>query len=116
MRTCAGGPPACASASNTGPKHPWPPSGHSDCRVSSSGRIPAARRSMSAGFEHVNDPADHPAVINPRLVARVGGKMWRDLRELLVCQPELIENHRRFLSETLNNSPIMPPSVLWSGP
>ena len=52
-----------------------------------------------AGFEHVDDAADDPPVVNPCLAARVGGKMRRNLRKLRVRQPELIENHRRFLSE-----------------
>ena len=52
-----------------------------------------------AGFEHADDAADDPPVVNPCLAARVGGKMRRNLRKLRVRQPELIENYRRFLSE-----------------
>jgi hypothetical protein len=35
-----------------------------------------------------------------RLAARVGGKMRRDLRKLRVRQPEVVQNHRRSLSES----------------
>ena len=37
-----------------------------------------------AGFQHVDDAADHPPIINARLTARVGRKMRRNLRELRV--------------------------------
>ena len=41
-------------------------------------------------LQHVDDAADHPEVVHPRLAARVRGQVRRDLRELLVRQPELI--------------------------
>ena len=33
------------------------------------------------GFEHMNDVADDPAVVDPRITARVRGKMRSDLRK-----------------------------------
>jgi len=48
----------------------------------------------------MNDAADHARVIDPRLAPRVGGKMRRNLRKLRVRLPEVIENHRRFFSES----------------
>ena len=53
-----------------------------------------------ARLEHMDYAADDSPVVDPGLAARVGGKMRRDLRKLRVRQPELIQNHRRFLSET----------------
>ena len=62
-----------------------------------------------AGFEHMDDAADHPAVVDPRLAARVGGKMRRNLRKLRVRQPELVQNYRRFLSEAVNHNLLITP-------
>ena len=67
----------------------------------------------TAGFEHMDDAADHPAVVDARLAARIGGKMRRDLLKLRVCQPELHENHRRFLSEAVNHKLTVTPTILW---
>ena len=53
-----------------------------------------------ARLEHMDYAADDFPVVDPGLAARVGGKMRRDLRKLRVRQPELIQNYRRFLSET----------------
>jgi hypothetical protein len=39
--------------------------------------------------------------------------MRSDLRKPRLRQPELIENHRRFLSETVNHNQINEPSCLW---
>ncbi len=44
----------------------------------------------------MDDAADHPAIINPRLTPRVGRKMRSDLRKLGVGQPKTVENHQRF--------------------
>ena len=67
----------------------------------------------TAGLEHVDDAADHAAVINTRLAARVGRKVRRNLQKLRVRQPELVENHRRFLSEAVNHTTLVMPTVLW---
>ena len=67
----------------------------------------------AAGFQHMDDAADHAPIVDPRLAARVGGKMRRDLRKLLVRQPELIGNHRRFLSEAVNHNAALMPTTLW---
>jgi hypothetical protein len=61
----------------------------------------------------MNDAADDPAVVDPRLTARVRGKMRGDLRKLRVRKPELVENHRRFLSEAVNHNWLVAPSILW---
>ena len=72
-------------------------------------RIDAA----SARFQDVNNAADHPPIIDSRLAPRVGGKMRRDPGELRLRQPELIENHRRFLSEPVNHNQFGTPRILW---
>jgi hypothetical protein len=61
----------------------------------------------------MDDAADDPAVVDPRLAARVRGKMRSDLRKLRIRKPELVKNHRRFLSEAVNHNRLMPPSTLW---
>ncbi|WP_245412073.1 hypothetical protein [Methylocella silvestris] len=43
----------------------------------------------------MNDPADHPSIVDPRLATRIGGKMRRNLRKLRIRQPKLVQNHRR---------------------
>ena len=43
-----------------------------------------------ARLEHMNDAADHSAIIDPRLASRDGGQVWLDPRKLLLCQPETI--------------------------
>jgi hypothetical protein len=40
------------------------------------------------------DPADDPAIIDARLAAGIGWKMWRNLRKLRIRQPKMVENHR----------------------
>jgi hypothetical protein len=52
-----------------------------------------------AGFQHVDNPADHAPIVDPRLAPRVSGEVRRNLRKLGVGQPKAIRNHRRFLSE-----------------
>jgi len=66
-----------------------------------------------AGFEHMDNAADDATVVDPRLAARVGGEMRRNLRKLRVRQPELIGNHRRFLSEAVNHNSAVMPTILW---
>ena len=41
-----------------------------------------------AGLQDVDDPADHPAIIDPRLASCVGRQVRLDPRELLVRKPE----------------------------
>jgi hypothetical protein len=48
----------------------------------------------STRLQHVNDAADHPAIMDPRLASRVARQMRFDLRELLVRQPEAVPIHR----------------------
>jgi hypothetical protein len=60
----------------------------------------------------MDDAADAP-VIAPCLAARAVGKIRRDLRKPRVRQSELVENHRRFLSEAVNQNWLMAPSTLW---
>ncbi len=43
-----------------------------------------------ARFQHMDNAADHPAIVDPRLAARVGRKMRSDLRKLGVLQPKRI--------------------------
>ena len=49
----------------------------------------------TAGFQHVHDAADDPAVIDPRLAARIGWKVRREPRELSLIQPKMIAIHDR---------------------
>jgi hypothetical protein len=39
--------------------------------------------------------------------------MRSDLRKLRVRKPELVENHRRFLSEAVNHNWFIAASILW---
>ncbi len=66
-----------------------------------------------AGFEQMNDPADHPAIVDARLAACVRGKMRLDFRKLRVRQQKAIRNHRRFFSEAVNHNAQFMPSILW---
>lgn len=55
------------------------------------------RRSVdpaATGLQHMNDPADDPAVVHPRFAARIGGKMRLKPRELSVVQPETVSIHQ----------------------
>ncbi|MCW2286164.1 hypothetical protein M2323_004002 [Rhodoblastus acidophilus] len=47
----------------------------------------------------MHDAADHAAIIDALLAARVGRKMGLNLRKLLVREPKLIPIHASFLSE-----------------
>ena len=51
-------------------------------------------------FQHMNNAADDPVVVNARFAARVSRKVRRNLRKLRVRKPKLISIHQRFLSET----------------
>ena len=56
MRTCAGGPPACARPRRRRPRRLSPPIGRSDCRASSSAHSPAARPPTAARFRTCTMP------------------------------------------------------------
>src|SRR5271154_5869023 len=67
----------------------------------------------SAGPQHIDDPANHPAIVHPRLASRVRRQMRLDLRKLIVRQPKMIPIHPRFLSEAVNHMPDIMPTTLW---
>jgi hypothetical protein len=67
----------------------------------------------TARFQHMNNPADHPPVVDARLAPRIRRQMRRDLRKLLVRQPEEVPIRRRFLSEAVNHKPSFMPTILW---
>src|SRR5271154_1141557 len=67
----------------------------------------------TAGPQHIDDPADHPTIVHPRLASRVRRQMRLDLRKLLVRQPKMIPIHQRFLSEAVNHMPDIMPTTLW---
>jgi hypothetical protein len=41
-------------------------------------------------LQHMNDPADDAAVVDPWLAPRIGWKMWLKPRELSFTQPKII--------------------------
>lgn len=47
------------------------------------------------GLQHMDDAADDPAVIDPGLAPRIGGKMRLKPRKLAVVQPETVSIHHR---------------------
>src|SRR5271156_3734823 len=67
----------------------------------------------TAGPQHIDDPADHPTIVHPRLASRVRRQMRLDLRKLIVRQPEMVPIHQRFLSEAVNHMPDIMPTTLW---
>ena len=66
-----------------------------------------------AGFQHVDNPADHAPIIDPRLAPRVSGEVRRNLRKLGVGQPKTVGNHWCFLSEAVNHDVALKPTTLW---
>src|ERR1700729_3995654 len=48
----------------------------------------------ATGLQHMHDAADHPAIIDPRFAARIGGKMRLKPRELPLVQPETVSIHQ----------------------
>ena len=66
-----------------------------------------------AGFQHVDNPADHAPIIDPRLAPRVSREVRRNLRKLGVGQPKTVGNHVRFLSEAVNHDVAPKPTTLW---
>jgi hypothetical protein len=67
----------------------------------------------TAGPQHIDDPADHPTIVHPRLASRVPRQMRFDLRKLIVRQPKMVPIHQRFLSEAVNHKPDIMPTTLW---
>src|SRR5271156_7063654 len=67
----------------------------------------------TAGPQHIDDPADHPTIVHPRLASRVRRQMRLDLRKLIVRQPKKVPIHQRFLSEAVNHMPDIMPTTLW---
>ena len=49
----------------------------------------------ASGLQDMNDAADDPAVIDPRLASSIGGKKRLKPRELFIRQPEMIAIHHR---------------------
>jgi len=47
----------------------------------------------TARFQHMDDPTNHAAVIDPWFAAGIGRKMRREPRELPLIQPKLIAIH-----------------------
>ena len=66
-----------------------------------------------ARFQDMDDAADHPAIVNPSLAARVRRQMRRDPRELFFRQPETIPIHIRFLPKAVNHTNPAVPITLW---
>jgi hypothetical protein len=52
----------------------------------------------------MDNAANHTAIVNASLAARVRRQMRRDPRELLLRQPETIPIHIRFLPEAVNRT------------
>ncbi len=67
----------------------------------------------AARFQNMDDPADHPPVVNALLAPRISRKVRLDPRKLLLRQPELVLIHQRFLSEAVNHNPLLMPTILW---
>ena len=63
--------------------------------------------------ENVDDAADHPAVVNTRLAARIRRQVRLDPRKLRVREPETIPIHPRFLPEAVNHIGPVKPTTLW---
>jgi hypothetical protein len=63
----------------------------------------------------MNDPADHPAVIDARLAARVVRQVPLDPCELLLRKPEKTPTHYRLPLEALNHKPD-PSGIPFMGP
>ena len=90
ISTPVDGPPAAASVSNTAHHTPLAALAHVAV-VKGPGR-PVDRRGVlppAPRLEHVNDPADHPPVINLRHPARFVRQQRLQPRPLPVVQPEL---------------------------
>jgi len=70
----------------------------------------------TAGFEHMNNAADDPAVVNARLTPRVRRQKRLKPRKLIVRKPKIVANHEPSPSGTVNHK-FVPPGILYgSGP
>src|SRR5437868_6006613 len=61
------------------------------------------RRSVdpaSAALHHMNNAADHAAIIDARLASGVGRQMWFKQPKLLIAEPEIFAIHEWSPSET----------------
>jgi len=67
----------------------------------------------AAGLQNMDDPGNHPAVINPRHTARIGRKMRPHLRKLRLRQPKILLAHQSLHSETLNHNSQNAQIILW---
>jgi len=47
----------------------------------------------ASGFQNMDNPADHPAVINPGFAPRISWKKRLKPRKLIVIQPKTVPNH-----------------------
>jgi hypothetical protein len=70
----------------------------------------------TARFQDMHNAADDPPVVDTFLAPRIRRKVWRNLRKLLVRQPELVPIHPRFLSEAVNHKPLLMPTILCPDP
>ena len=104
MSTCAGGPPARAKRMEE--IDPDALGGPSDVAVVERLVRPVVGRRIDpapAGLQDMDDAADHPAIIDPRLATCIGRQMRLDPRELLVRQPEAILDSSRPPEEAVNH-------------
>jgi hypothetical protein len=88
IKTCSGGPPACASAWNKSTQTPLAASGHSGCRGFSSARIPPERRSSDRlkalmNRDHFWLTDDQFSKIEPHLPTDTRGKARVDDRRVI---------------------------------
>jgi len=71
-------------------------------------RRPVERRAVlpsAAHFQHMNDAADHPPVVDPtrsRLIAR---QQWFDRQPLPIVEPELVRHLQRSVVSELESLP-----------
>lgn len=96
---------------------PSSPSARIGCRGSFADRTPRVHRpSARRTFQHIYDAADHPAVIDPRNTSRIGEKMRRKPRKLIVGKPEIQPVITNSLQGVRNTPQLTWESPLWAGP
>jgi hypothetical protein len=66
----------------------------------------------AARFQHMNDAADRPSIIDARLAAYVGRQMWLNPRKLRVRQPTDPDPSLLPFEAVNHNSPVTP-TLLW---
>ena len=64
----------------------------------------------TARFEHMNDAADDPPVVNARLAARVRRQKRLKPRKLIVRKPKIVANYEPSPSGTVNHK-FVPPGI-----